>query len=189
MPVRQEVHCGHRNHQKVVAETRLRLYRCRGYEGINQELRRAQRHRPRFADDQLVVLRMAVGEHPRPRPGRPRASRAGGQSRRQVGELVQVETITSSAPAGVSRTAGWNDGDPRDPQGLGDRLVAHVLLQAGTFTRSHARSERSKDHRFFHRGGLDSSLDFDRLVGGEKVEFEITQSPKGPRAERVRALA
>jgi CspA family cold shock protein len=40
---------------------------------------------------------------------------------------------------------------------------------------------------FFHRNGLDSSLDFDRLVGGEHVEFEIEQSPKGPRAGRVRA--
>jgi cold shock protein len=40
---------------------------------------------------------------------------------------------------------------------------------------------------FFHRAGLDSSLDFDRLVGGEKVEFEIEQSPKGPRAANVRA--
>jgi CspA family cold shock protein len=40
---------------------------------------------------------------------------------------------------------------------------------------------------FFHRNGLDSSLDFDRLVGGERVEFEIEQSPKGPRAGRVRA--
>ena len=38
-----------------------------------------------------------------------------------------------------------------------------------------------------HRGGLDSSLDFDRLVGGEKVEFEVEQSPKGPRASRVHA--
>jgi CspA family cold shock protein len=42
---------------------------------------------------------------------------------------------------------------------------------------------------FFHRSGLDSSLDFDRLVGGEKVEFEIAQSPKGPRADRIRAAA
>ena len=40
---------------------------------------------------------------------------------------------------------------------------------------------------FFHRGGLDPSLDFDRLTGGEKVEFEIEQSPKGPRANRVHA--
>ena len=46
----------------------------------------------------------------------------------------------------------------------------------------------SKDY-FFHRNSLDSSLDFDRLVGGEKVEFEIEQSPKGPAASRVRAAA
>ena len=40
---------------------------------------------------------------------------------------------------------------------------------------------------FFHRGALDASLDFDRLVGGEKVKFDIEQSPKGPRANRVSA--
>ena len=44
----------------------------------------------------------------------------------------------------------------------------------------------AKDY-FFHRNALDSSLDFDRLVGGERVEFDIEQSPKGPRASRVRA--
>ncbi|HUG47681.1 MAG TPA: cold shock domain-containing protein [Candidatus Limnocylindria bacterium] len=41
---------------------------------------------------------------------------------------------------------------------------------------------------FFHRNSLDSSLDFDRLVGGEQVQFEIEQSPKGPRANRVSAV-
>jgi cold shock protein len=40
---------------------------------------------------------------------------------------------------------------------------------------------------FFHRGALDNTLDFDRLMGGEKVKFEVEQSPKGPRANRVSA--
>ena len=47
-------------------------------------------------------------------------------------------------------------------------------------------ADDGKDY-FFHRSGLDSSLDFDRLSGGEKVEFEIESGPKGPRAARVRA--
>ena len=32
--------------------------------------------------------------------------------------------------------------------------------------------------------GSISSIDFDRLVGGEPVEFEVETSPKGPRATR-----
>ena len=47
-------------------------------------------------------------------------------------------------------------------------------------------AEDEKEY-FFHRGGLDSSLDFDRLIGGERVEFDIEASPKGPRANHVRA--
>ena len=47
-------------------------------------------------------------------------------------------------------------------------------------------AEDAKEY-FFHRSGLDSSLDFDRLVGGERVDFDIEQSPKGPRASRVKA--
>jgi CspA family cold shock protein len=48
-------------------------------------------------------------------------------------------------------------------------------------------ADDAKDY-FFHRNALDSSLDFDRLEGGEKVEFEIEQSPKGPRASRVHGI-
>jgi CspA family cold shock protein len=48
------------------------------------------------------------------------------------------------------------------------------------------RADDTKEY-FFHRDALDSSLDFDRLVGGEKVEFQIEQSPRGPRASRVQA--
>jgi CspA family cold shock protein len=47
-------------------------------------------------------------------------------------------------------------------------------------------AEDAKDY-FFHRDGLDPSIDFDRLVGGERVTFEIETSPKGPRAAQVRA--
>ena len=47
-------------------------------------------------------------------------------------------------------------------------------------------AEDSKEY-FFHRGALDTSLEFDRLVGGEHVQFEIETNPKGPRASQVRA--
>src|SRR6476646_8975051 len=47
-------------------------------------------------------------------------------------------------------------------------------------------AEDGKEY-FFHRDGLDRSLEFDRLVGGEKVNFEVESSPRGPRAGRVSA--
>jgi CspA family cold shock protein len=40
---------------------------------------------------------------------------------------------------------------------------------------------------FFHRSAVDASLSFDRLSGGEKVEFQVEASPKGDRAANVRA--
>ena len=46
-------------------------------------------------------------------------------------------------------------------------------------------AEDGKDY-FFHRGELEASLDFDRLAGGERVEFDVEASPKGPRAIKVR---
>ena len=48
-------------------------------------------------------------------------------------------------------------------------------------------AEDGKDY-FFHRGELDPSVDFDRLIGGERVEFEVEASPKGPRATKVRSV-
>jgi CspA family cold shock protein len=47
-------------------------------------------------------------------------------------------------------------------------------------------ADDGKDY-FFHRDGLEDSVDFDRLSGGEKVEFDVEQSPRGPRAVKVRA--
>jgi CspA family cold shock protein len=40
---------------------------------------------------------------------------------------------------------------------------------------------------FFHQSGVDTSLNFDSLRGGETVSFDIEQSQKGPRANHVRA--
>jgi len=66
-----------------------------------------------------------------------------------------------------------------------------VLVTTGTIKKVVAdrgfgfiAGEDAKEY-FFHRGAIDSSLDFDRLVGGEKVEFEVEQGPKGARAMRV----
>ena len=73
------------------------------------------------------------------------------------------------------------------------REVWEVPVTAGTIKKVVADrgfgfivAEDAKEY-FFHRGGLDSSIDFDRLVGGERVEFEIETSPKGPRATQVRS--
>jgi CspA family cold shock protein len=73
------------------------------------------------------------------------------------------------------------------------REVLEVLMTTGTIKKVVADrgfgfivAEDAKEY-FFHRGGLDSSLDFDRLSGGERVEFEIETSPKGPRATQVRS--
>jgi CspA family cold shock protein len=39
---------------------------------------------------------------------------------------------------------------------------------------------------FFHRTGLDPNVNFDSLAGGERVNFEIEPSQKGPRANRIK---
>ncbi|HSK92782.1 MAG TPA: cold shock domain-containing protein [Candidatus Angelobacter sp.] len=38
---------------------------------------------------------------------------------------------------------------------------------------------------FFHKDGLGASLDFDRLMGGESVTFDVESGPKGARAVQV----
>ena len=46
-------------------------------------------------------------------------------------------------------------------------------------------ADDGKDY-FFHRSEVQAPLDFDQIVGGERVEIEVQQSPRGPRAARVR---
>ena len=47
------------------------------------------------------------------------------------------------------------------------------------------QAEDGKEY-FFHRTGIESSINFDSLTGGERVTFEIEASQKGPRAYKVR---
>jgi len=47
-------------------------------------------------------------------------------------------------------------------------------------------AEDGKEY-FFHRNELAPSLDFDRLGGGEAVNFEVQASDKGPRAVQVQS--
>ena len=47
-------------------------------------------------------------------------------------------------------------------------------------------AEDAKEY-FFHRDGLAPSMDFDRLVGGESVNFDVEAGPKGPRAVHVQS--
>ena len=45
-------------------------------------------------------------------------------------------------------------------------------------------ADDGKDY-FFHRSSIAATLEFDRLVGGERVQFEIQQDAKGARAANV----
>src|SRR5260370_1303245 len=47
-------------------------------------------------------------------------------------------------------------------------------------------AEDGKEY-FFHRTGLDSSVNFDSLAGGARVSFEIDASPEGPRHAAARS--
>jgi cold shock protein len=67
-----------------------------------------------------------------------------------------------------------------------------VLMSEGTIKKVVAdrgfgfiQAEDGKEY-FFHRTGMDASLNFDSLTGGERVTFEVEASPKGPRANRVK---
>ena len=45
--------------------------------------------------------------------------------------------------------------------------------------------EDGKDY-FFHRDGLTESVDFDRLLGGERVSYDVGPGRKGLQAKNVR---
>jgi CspA family cold shock protein len=71
--------------------------------------------------------------------------------------------------------------------------VRRPLMASGTIKKVVAdrgfgfiTGEDGKDY-FFHRDGLNESIDFDRLVGGENVTFDVESNPRGPRAANIKA--
>jgi CspA family cold shock protein len=73
------------------------------------------------------------------------------------------------------------------------RRVLEVNVTTGTVKRvisergfGFIAGEDGKEY-FFHRDGLSPSVDFDRLVGGESVSFEVEKGPKGDRAVQVQS--
>ncbi len=81
--------------------------------------------------------------------------------------------------------------EPDRTSAISVREDVEVLVATGTIKKVVAdrgfgfiAAEDGKEY-FFHRSGLQASLDFDRLAGGERVSFEVEQSPKGPRATQV----
>jgi CspA family cold shock protein len=99
------------------------------------------------------------------------ASRPLAALRRVVDPLFE-RTVRHRCPSSGSEEARMATGTVK--RVIGDRGFGFIA------------AEDEKEY-FFHRGGLDATLDFDRLVGGEKVEFDVEASPKGPRAVNVRA--
>lgn len=60
----------------------------------------------------------------------------------------------------------------------------------GFIRKQDEEATRRSNDVFFHRSGLNKEQDvlFEELQLGQTVEFEVSSSPKGPRAENVRVV-
>ena len=114
----------------------------------------------------------ALTEPSRPTSGRvPRNRPDFGRSQRAA------HTLLSNRP--VRRKRSSREGESAMPKGT----VKKVVSERGF---GFIAADDGKEY-FFHQSGVDSTLNFDSLRGGEAVSFDIEQSQKGPRANRVRA--
>jgi superfamily II DNA/RNA helicase len=133
--------------------------------------------------DRALPGRRAKGASPNPRPRRRAPARASNSvleyrrfARTAGGPNVRPAFSLEQADASEERFEGRRT---RMPKGT----VKKVVSERGF---GFIAAEDGKEY-FFHQSGMDSSLNFDNLRGGEAVSFEIEQSQKGPRANRVRA--
>lgn len=101
--------------------------------------------------------------------------------------LFQQEFVTTerySAPRSRSRRGPINGGARRVPAGPKCRGRIKKMVRERGF--GFIRGEDGKEV-FFHRSGM-SSGDYDVLEEGDVVEYVVQESPRGPRAENVRAI-
>ncbi len=136
------------------------------------------------SEDRVVSVPRGRARRESPRSPRRRSVRSGsnmleyrGVSKRAGGSTprpASTRTQTDSTETNFEKTR-----RTRMPKGT----VKKVVSDRGF---GFIAAEDGKEY-FFHQSGMDTSLNFDNLRGGEAVMFEIEQSQKGPRANRVRA--
>lgn len=107
-----------------------------------------------------------------------------------------IETKREPSQRRRPRAGSARVGTRRRPSGVRPRVVGERTttgMPKGTVKRivsdrgfGFIAAEDGKEY-FFHQSGVDSSITFKNLRGGEAVSFDIEQSEKGPRANRVRA--
>ena len=125
-----------------------------------------------LAEGDWQYVASAVVQPPSARSGRVRPIRPDfGRSQRAA------RTLLSNRP--TRRKPGSRGGVSVMPKGT----VKKVVSDRGF---GFIAADDGKEY-FFHQSGMDTSLNFDSLRGGEAVSFDIEQSQKGPRANRVRA--
>jgi CspA family cold shock protein len=71
----------------------------------------------------------------------------------------------------------------RRGQGYGDRTIARLLIDKGF---GFIRDEGGTEH-FFHRSAVRDTV-FELLREGQRVDFQVEESSKGPRAGNVRLI-
>ena len=123
-----------------------------------------------------------------PRRAEPVAEVAGppGRRRRFVHEVIDVVVRWFlAASCGEARVVDFLSNGPcaRNPVRENPRrsswppVPSSASLLIGGF--GFIEAEDQKEY-FFHRNSLEAPLDFDRLAGGERVEFDVEQKSQGP---------
>jgi CspA family cold shock protein len=96
------------------------------------------------------------------------------------GQLVPMRRVATSSNGRALRNTSFGEHARRPPMATG--TVKRVVADRGF---GFIAADDEKEY-FFHRSGLEAGTEFESLNGGETVEFDVEESPKGPRAVHVK---